>query len=277
MRIALTGGSGRIGQVTTRALLQAGYRVDILDRVPPPDDAEPGARFIEVLADDYSAVLSACRGADAIVHLAGIPSPEGVPPQEIHYNNVVASYNVLCAAVDLGIPRVLMASSVNAIGLTWSRAPTFDYFPIDEHHPTRNEDPYSLSKWLGEQQADSITRMHDGLSVGSFRIHMFLPDRAAALRESLGEHRERSRRGLWGYTTHRMWTDACVRALTAEFTGHQIFWVVSDRTAADAASADLARRSFPDVPVRAPLPGDRGFFDCGTTERLLGWSGADDD
>jgi len=60
----------------------------------------------------------------------------------VHHNNVVSSYNVLSAAAQLGINRVAQASSVNATGAVYSRWPQYDYFPVDEHHPTYNEDAY---------------------------------------------------------------------------------------------------------------------------------------
>lgn len=272
MRVAITGGSGRIGQVTARAVAAAGHQVVLIDRTPPPVDGVHGERFIEMDMDDFPGVVSAFTGAHAVVHLAGIPGPRGNPPHLVHNNNVVASYNALCVVAELGISRILMASSVNAIGLTWSREPEFDYFPIDEWHCTRNEDPYSLSKWIGEQQADSMVRLHSGLSVGSFRIHAFVGDRDEAVRLSSGELWDHARRGLWGYTTHRMWADACTRALTAGFTGHQIFWVVAGQTATTEESTKLARTYFPNVEMRSPLLGNQSFFDCTNTKNKLGWS-----
>ena len=198
MLVAITGGSGRIGQVTARAVAAAGHEVVLMDQTPPPPDEVQGRQFVELDMNNYPAVLSAFTGIDTVVHLAGIAGPRGHPPHIVHNNNVVASYNALSAVAELSIPRILMASSVNAIGLTWSREPEFDYFPIDEHHRTRNEDAYSLSKWLGEQQADSIVRLHSGLSVASFRIHGFVRDRAEALRLSSGNLSDHARRGLWG-------------------------------------------------------------------------------
>lgn len=272
MRVVVTGGSGRVGRVTVDALANAGHQIVVVDRLPPAPGAPSGVEFVQAGADNYTDLLAACAGAEAIVHLAGIPKPAGFEPTVVHNNNVTASYNVLCAAVALGIDRVLLASSVNAIGMTWSRDPQFEYFPVDERHPTRNEDPYSLSKWIGEQQADSIVRAHPDLSVGSLRLHMFMRDRDDAVRHSSGEWEDAARRGLWGYTTHRMWTDAVISALTAPFTGHQILWVVAADTASNEDSAGLARTHFPHVTLRKPLMGNAGFFDCGNTERVLGWS-----
>ena len=84
----------------------------------------------------------------------------------VHNNNVVSSYNALRAAATAGVRRVCQASSVNAIGGRFSRwPPRYDYFPVDEQHPTYAEDPYSLSKWICEQQADAIAALESALPV----------------------------------------------------------------------------------------------------------------
>lgn len=274
MRVVVTGGSGLVGQVTVRGLTMAGHDVVVVDRIAPPNEGEKD--FVAVSAGNHGDLLSACSGAECIVHLAGVNNPRDRPPHVVHNNNVTASYNVLNVAAELGVRRVIMASSVNSIGLTWSREPEFDYFPIDQHHRTRNEDPYSLSKWLGEQQADSMVRGHSSLSIASLRLHMFMPDRAEARRQSSGDLAESARRGLWGYTTHRMWIDACREALVANFDGHHVFFVVADQTVLDDNSEALAATHYAGVDIRSPMRGNQGFFDCRNTEAILGWSGRDD-
>lgn len=274
MRVVVTGASGLVGHVTVRGLEAAGHQVLATDRVEPRVKGAAES-FRRVNAGDYEALLDVCAGADAIVHLAGISKPEGYPPHEVHNNNVASSYNVLCVAVELGIARVVMASSVNAIGLTWSRAPVFDYFPVDHHHATRNEDAYSLSKWAGEQQADSVARRHPGLSIASLRLHMFMPDRAEAQRQSSGALADSAARGLWGYTTHAMWVQACQRALVADSTGHEILFVVADRTVREDSSTSAAQTYYPGVPLREAMVGNAGFFDCRNTKAVLGWSGGE--
>ena len=77
----------------------------------------------------------------------------------MHNNNVVASYNALRAAVQVGItPHLPRPPASMRSGRPSARKPRYDYFPIDEDHPNRAEDPYSLSKWICEQQADALVR-----------------------------------------------------------------------------------------------------------------------
>jgi nucleoside-diphosphate-sugar epimerase len=268
MRIAVTGGSGRVGTAVTAAAAAVGHEVLVLDRRAP----ELPVPFREVDLTDHAALRAALDGCDVLVHLGGIAGPNEASEVEVHDTNVLSSYHALSAAAELGIGRVVQASSVNAVGATWSRQPQFDYFPVDPEHPTRNEDGYSLSKWVAEQQADSLTRRYPGLSVVSLRFHAFVASRTAAL-EGAAQHGEAwSARGLWGYTTAPMLTSALLLACTAGVTGHERLFVVAPTVAADEPSDDLRRRWYPDVELRSPLTGGTGFWDCRRTAELLGWN-----
>ncbi len=271
MRIAVTGGSGRIGSAVSQLALVQGHSVVSIDRTrPPSDERQPDLIFVEADITSYHDIEQALRGCDAVVHLAAIPSPDGHPPQVVHNNNVVGSYNVLCAAAALGINRVCQASSINATGASYSRWPRYDYFPLDEAHPTYNEDPYSLSKWICEQQADSFARRYENMSITSLRFHGIVPDRAAtvAWRASLSGVQAKQ---LWGYTRLDAAADACLLSLTADFKGHAALYIVAPITTIDVASRELQQEFYADVPVRGELSNNCGFFDCAKAERLLGW------
>ena len=137
MKIAVTGGSGRVGKGVVEMALAQGHQVVNIDRVSPGNLAgHPNLAYIQTDSTDYDALVAALRGCDALVHLAAIPAPGRLPDQVVHNNNVTASYNALRAAVEVGIQRICQASSVNATGLAYSRWPHFDYFPLDEQHPT---------------------------------------------------------------------------------------------------------------------------------------------
>ena len=129
MRVALTGGSGGIGRAIAAELLRRGDSVVSIDRAAPAE-AEANLRFVEADIADYEALVKAFAGCEALIHMAAIPSPMRHADHIIHNNNVVGSYNALRAAVENGIMRICQASSVNAIGLSFSRAAHFDYFPV---------------------------------------------------------------------------------------------------------------------------------------------------
>lgn len=271
MKIALTGGTGRIGRAIAAEALGQGHSVVSIDRVAAAEpDERAGLRFVAADIGDYDALVEAFRGTDALIHMAAIPGPGLHPDHVVHNNNVVGSYNALRAAVEVGIDRIVQASSVNAIGLSFSREPHFSYFPIDEAHPNSNEEPYSLSKWICEQQADSLARRYGALRIASMRFHLVVDDRSRGT-AVYGTASVEQAKHLWAYTLFDAAARACLLALDAPFTGHEVFYIVASDTVIDVPTLDLAARFFPDVPVRGDLSGNRSFFSSAKAERLLGW------
>jgi nucleoside-diphosphate-sugar epimerase len=271
MQIAITGARGRVGRFVTAEALSRGHDVVAIDRVPPDEPPHGHRRDIVADATDYDALLVAFAGCDALIHLAAIPHPLTDPDHIVHNHNVVSSYNALRGAIELGITRLCQASSINAIGLSFSRAPRFDYFPIDEHHPPHNEEAYGLSKWLCEAQADSLARRYEAISIASMRFHFVTPSREAAQALFADTIEQRSRE-LFGYTRGDAAADACLKSLEAGFKGHEIFNIIAPDTLLDEPSADVARRFYPDVEIRQPLAGNASFFDSSKATRLLGWT-----
>lgn len=271
MRIAVTGGNGRVGRAIVEMALTQGNDVVSIDQTPPPNDIQPHFSFIQANLTDYDAFVQAIRGCDALIHMAAIPAPGSHPDHEVHNNNVVGSYNALRAAVEVGIRRVCQASSVNATGLAYSRWPRFEYFPLDEEHPTYNEDPYSLSKWICEEQANSFARRYEQMIISSMRFHGVVPDRSTMVQAKSYSQTDAAVKNLWAYTRSEAASRACLLSLTSDFTGHEVFYIVAPDTISDIPSLELKQKFFPDVAVRGDLSGHRGFFDCSKAERLLGW------
>jgi UDP-glucose 4-epimerase len=271
MHIAITGAGGRVGRAVAEMAHAQGHTVVGLDR-PGVELGERSDSYTPISCDttSYPELEAAFRGCDAVVHLAAYPSPNGHPAHEVHKNNVIGSYNALTAAAELGIQRVCQASSINAIGGAYSRSPRYDYFPVDEKHPTYNEDPYSLSKWICEAQADSMVRRYETMRITSLRFHWVVESREFVTSRG-SDNPEVGAKQLWGYTTFAAAASACLLSLTADFSGHEVFYIVAPRTVTDEPSQELARRFFPDQPVVGDLSGNRSFFDSGKAERLLGW------
>src|SRR5262245_19930726 len=156
-KVVVTGGSGRLGQFVIRDLLAQGYQVLSLDREPPREKLCTSWLVDLCHAGD---LFEALRDAYGIIHLGAYQAPNLAPDAETLSNNVTASYNVLRAAADMGVKKVVMASSTAAFGFIYAHklwAP--DYLPLDENHPSRPHDSYGLSKMLSEQIADSIVSL----------------------------------------------------------------------------------------------------------------------
>jgi nucleoside-diphosphate-sugar epimerase len=273
MRIAVTGGSGEMGRALIPYLAQQGHSVVSLDRSLPQPVYPPInllARYMVADMRNFGELVAAFQGCEAVIHLAAHATPLAAPDPVVYADNTIGSYNALSAAAALGIKRVCLASSINAIGGVFSRSPRYDYFPVDEQHPTYAEDPYALSKWVLEQQADAFARRHEWMTIASLRFHWLLDSRERAV-EATRSFGPGSIRHLWAYTLLREAGRACLAALTADFKGHEVFYIAAPRTAAPESSLDLARRHYPGTPVRGDLSDHNSFFNCAKAERLLGW------
>ena len=271
MRIALTGGSGGVGRAIAAQALRDGHSVVSIDRSAPTAALSDGMTFVQADMSDYDKLVEAFAGCDAVIHMAAIPAPGRHPDHVVHNNNVVGSYNALRAAAEHGISRVCQASSVNAIGHSYSRHPRYDYFPLDEAHPNYGEDPYSLSKWICEQQADAFVRRYEDMRIASMRFHWVVPDRQKAAL-SFTRDSANPAKHLWAYTRFDAAADACLKSLAARFKGHEVFYIVAPDTTVDAPSLELAREHFPDVPIRGDLSDTKSFFSSAKAEQLLGWT-----
>lgn len=264
MRIAITGANGRLGRAVAATAREAGHEIVGIDRAGPPDPS-----VLDIDLADYDPLVEALGGCDALVHLAAITGPGVHPDPVVHNNNVTASFNALRGAVDAGVERICQASSVNAIGGRFSRAAQYDYFPLDEAHPAYVEDPYSLSKLACEQQADAIARRF-GASIASLRLHGLVGDRDGATKWP-GLPPGALERQLWGYTRMDAAVRACLSSIGTDLGGHETFYIVAPDTMVDTPSLELAREHFPGVPIRRPIEGHAGFYDCSKAGRLLEW------
>jgi nucleoside-diphosphate-sugar epimerase len=269
MRIAVTGGNGDMGSDLIPYLLEQNHTVLSIDRALPESYVE---NVDSIIADtrDFGQFVASIRGCDALIHLAAIRAPINHPDPVVYGDNTISSYNALSAAATLGIKRVCLASSINAIGGAFSRSPRYDYFPLDEKHPTYAEDPYGLSKWVLEQQGDAFARRFEWLSIASLRMHMLTNTREQALQSTaaMGVYAVRH---LWAYTLFRESSRACLLSLTADFIGHEVFYIAAPKTVTLESSRELARQHYPNTEIRGDFSNNTSFYNCAKAERLLGW------
>ncbi|KAI0671422.1 NAD(P)-binding protein [Trametes maxima] len=282
MKLAVTGCNGSVGTRIVLAALQQGHTVLGLDTVPcseplatlllrKTDDGAPPFVFNRVDLTDFDAALAALDGSEGIVQLAAVRTPADYKVQT-HNTNVVISWNILRAAAELGINRIAQASSVNVIPLVWTEHHDFEYFPIDEEHPCRPDEPYGLSKVICELQADTIVRRYPSMRIASLRLSWSLPTREDALRDDPA----RRRSDLWGYVQEDSAAEAFLLAVAGEngrWSGHERFFIVAPDTSANEDSMELWQTYWRSVPLKEGknLEGRKGFFDCSKAERLLGW------
>jgi nucleoside-diphosphate-sugar epimerase len=163
----VTGGAGFIGSHLAEELTRRGQRVRVVDSLITGTrrnlDHLPGVEFLEGDLADADVAAQAVDGVDYVLHQAAIPSvPRSVKdPVTSNRANIDASLNVLVAARDGGVKRLVYAGSSSAYGNT----PTL---PKHEEMPTNPLSPYALQKLVAEQYCQMFTRLY-GLETVTIR------------------------------------------------------------------------------------------------------------
>ena len=270
MYIAVTGASGRLGSAVVAALTERGHSVIEIDIRA---DAPSNNRRIRADLRDLGQTYGALAGAEAVIHLAAIPAPVGLPPEVVFTTNMNTTFNVFEAAATLGIRHVVYASSVSALGFPWQhRWSEPRYLPIDEDHPLLPQDCYGLSKASGEEIAAAYTRRGAG-SAFSLRFSTILAP-ADYERHAAGARRDPGSQAhlLWSYVDLGDAADACVLAVEAAGEGHQPLYVTADDTTSDLPTDELLERYFPRVPRRdGDRPARWSLLNISRAEAVIGY------
>ena len=168
MKVLITGGTGDIGKAVSKRLHNQGWDIKLIGL--EDDTRFEGVEYARCDIRDFARLKQQMQGCEAVIHLAALRTPTIAPNDEVFRVNVAGTFNVYEAAAQLGIKRVVQASSINAVGCGWSIAEIHpQYFPIDEDHPRVTNDAYSLSKQMVEDIADYFYR-RDGVSGTSLRF-----------------------------------------------------------------------------------------------------------
>jgi nucleoside-diphosphate-sugar epimerase len=273
-RILVTGASGKLGQAVVEELVAHDYEVVGADRRPPAL-RRPGARFAQIELGDVGQVAAAMSGAQAVIHLGAIPGPRRQADEAVFANNTRATFVVLQAAGQLGLRRAVIASSISALGPSFSPEPTTPlYAPVDEDHPLLGADAYALSKEVDERTAAMFHR-RVGIEVAALRFTWVA--RSDEVVEAVARVRRNpadSSRTLWSYVDIR---DAAVvtrLALEAEGLAFEVFNVTAADTLSDIPTDELLRNYAPSVEVRHPMPGHASAYSIERARRTLGYEPA---
>ena len=152
MRILVTGASGRIGSRTAAELLARDHDVVGFD-LTSARTAHPRYQHVSGALQDRDAVGRAAAGVDAVIHLGALMSWNDADARAVFDANVVGTFNVVEAAAQQRVARLLFASSGEVYPETNPA-----YLPVDEAHPTRPSSHYGLSKLLGEETVRFFAR-----------------------------------------------------------------------------------------------------------------------
>ena len=221
-RLVLTGAAGRLGSVLREPLGALCETLVISDLREPAVPAQANESFVACDLADNAAVKALVTGADRILHFGGM-SQEGAFA-DLLPANFAGQFNIYDAALEQGVPRVILASSSHAIGYHGSESTT----TADSAH--RADSLYGVSKAYGETLARFY---HDryGIETACLRIGSCFPQ-------------PKSMRCLKSWLSPRDLIELVRCALTVESLGYAMVWGISANQQTQWLGDDAARIGF---------------------------------
>jgi nucleoside-diphosphate-sugar epimerase len=271
MRVAVTGGNGKLGREVVRGLEAAGHSVFVLDAV-----GRRTSSFTRIDLTNYGSVVDALSSVDdryealdAVVHLAAIPAGGIEADSATFFNNMNSTFNVFQAARRAGIQKIVYASSETLLGIPFEVDPP--YLPLDEDYPSRPESMYSVVKHLEEELAAKLVRWDPQLSITALRFSNVLDASDYVHQPEWDADPSLRRWNLWGYIDTRDGAQAVLRALENGRPGFDRFIIANADTVVSRPSAQLAAEFFPDVSLKSELSGNETLLSIAKARRLLGF------
>jgi nucleoside-diphosphate-sugar epimerase len=283
-RIFFTGGSGKAGKHVIPYLLNQGHRILNVDlaRLDYPgvdnliaDITDSGQMFNAM--SSYAGLDELERGDgvpkfDAVVHFAAVPRILLTPDNETFRVNTIGTYNVIEAAVKLGIKKIIIASSETTYGICFSDGKTDPHvLPLKEDYDVDPMDSYGLSKVINEKTAQAFQR-RSGFDIYALRIgNVIEPQEYTELFPYYFKHPEVRRRNAFCYIDARDLGQIVDLCLKKDDLGFQVFNAGNDHNGAIIPSKELAERFFPGVPVTRELEEHEALFSNRKIREVLGF------
>jgi nucleoside-diphosphate-sugar epimerase len=284
MRVFFTGGSGKAGRHAITYLQAQGHTVVNADRVPS------GLDVSELLIDlcDSGQVIGAMSQYadfhelepgtgvpkyDAVVHFAAVPRVMIGTDGECFRQNTLSTYNVIEAAVKLGIPKVIFASSETTYAVCFADGELKpEYVPIDEDHPTVPHDSYAMSKVCNEVTGKSF-QARSGIDIYGLRINNVIePHEYAEQFPAYMDDPALRRRNIFAYIDARdlgHMVDCCLKT---DGLGYEVFNVSNDDLSVGITSDEVIERFYQGVPVKRDMRPDETFYANDKAKRMVGFA-----
>ena len=284
MKILFTGGSGKAGKHVIPYLLAQGHKVLNVDLLPldipgvnnlMADITDSGQIFNAMSSYMNLEELESGNGVspfDAVVHFAAVPRILLKPDNETFRINTIGTYNVIEAAVKLGIKKIIIASSETTYGICFSDGKTDPHsLPLEEDYDVDPMDSYGLSKVVNEKTARSFQR-RSGFDIYALRIgNVIEPHEYAELFPHYFKNPEVRRRNAFCYIDARDLGQIVDLCLQKNDLGYQIFNAGNDDNGAIIPTKELAEKFFPNVPITRELGEHEALFSNRKIREILGF------
>ncbi|SCY71230.1 NAD-dependent epimerase/dehydratase family protein [Paracoccus tibetensis] len=285
-RIIFTGGTGKAGRHAVAHLLTKGYKVLNVDLKPLElagvntlitDITDSGQVFNAFTThfgfDGYEDGVPP-QAPDAIVHFAAVPRVMIHPDNTTFAQNTVGTYNVVEAAMKLGVRKVIIASSETTYGVCFAEGDK-DYhaFPLEEDYDSDPMDSYGLSKVVNENTGRAFA-MRYGADVYALRIgNVIEPHEYANFPGYLADPMSR-KRNAWSYIDARDLGEIVHLCLQKDGLGYQVFNAVNDTITATLPTAEFLAKYAPNTPVTRPMSAHEAPLSNRKIREVLGFQEA---
>ena len=285
-RIVFTGGSGKAGVHAVAHLQAKGY--DILNLDLKPLNLPGVTTLITDLTDNgqcFNAMTTHFglnhyedgappKAPDAVVHFAAIPRVGLEPDNKTFAANVLSTYNVLEAAMKLGVRKVIVASSETTYGVCFAEGDK-DYhsFPLDEDYDSDPMDSYGLSKVVNEKTARAFAMRYKA-DVYALRIgNVISPEDYAAFPGYIANPHTR-KRNAWSYIDARDLGEIVHLCLQKDGLGYQVFNAVNDTITADMPTTEFLAKYAPKTKLTRAMGKDEAPLSNRKIREVLGFKEA---
>lgn len=285
MRVLFTGGSGKAGRHVVPYLIEAGHRVLNVDKLPLGiegvdnriADITDAGQMYDVMAS-YAGFDEMLPGTgvpkfDAVVHFAAVPRMLLTSDNECYRVNTLGTYNVIDAALKMGVRKVVFASSETTYGICFADGEIKpDYLPVDEQHPTVPMDSYAMSKVVNEVTARSFHR-RTGADIYGLRINNVIePHEYREKFPAFMEDPSLRLRNIFAYIDARDLGQMVDRCLKTDGLGFEIFNVSNDDHSVNRTSKELREAFYTGIPLADGQGDDETFYSNAKAKRMLGFS-----